>query len=138
MYNLLPVCFIFLVLFSSTVLSSNAQNSSAQNSSAQNSSAQNSSAQNSSAQNSSAQNSSTAIFRKTTQPAEGPKIIDPNLRAYLVFEGVGFFSNMAFLGPDDILVIDKNNGTVQRIKNETLKLQPLLDATVATKSERGM
>ena len=118
MYNLLPVCFIILVLFSSTVLSSNAQNSSAQNSSAQ--------------------NSSTAIFRKTTQPAEGPKIIDPNLRAYLVFEGVGFFSNMAFLGPDDILVIDKNNGTVQRIENETLKLQPLLDATVATKSERGM
>ena len=45
---------------------------------------------------------------------------------------------MAFLGPDDILVIDKNNGTVQRIVNETLELQPLLDATVATKSERGM
>jgi glucose/arabinose dehydrogenase len=45
---------------------------------------------------------------------------------------------MAFLGPDDILVIDKNNGTVQRILNETLKLQPLLDTTVATKSERGM
>ena len=45
---------------------------------------------------------------------------------------------MAFLGPDDILVIDKNNGTVQRIVNETLALQPLFDATVATKSERGM
>jgi hypothetical protein len=90
MYNLLPLCFLILVLFSSTVLSSNAQNSSAQNSSAQNSSAQNSSAQNSSAQNSSAQNSSTPIFRKTTQPAEGPKIIDPNLRAYLVLKALVF------------------------------------------------
>jgi aldose sugar dehydrogenase len=56
----------------------------------------------------------------------------------LVFEGIGFFSNMAFLGPDDILVLDKNEGTVQRIVNETLAPQPMLDANVATKSERGM
>jgi glucose/arabinose dehydrogenase len=133
MYNLLLLCFLILILFPSTFLSSNPQNTSAQNTSAQNTSAQNTSAQNTSAQNTSAQ-----IFRKTTQLAEGPKIINPNLHSYLVFEGVGFFSNMAFLGPDDILVIDKNNGTVQRIVNETLALQPLFDATVATKSERGM
>jgi glucose/arabinose dehydrogenase len=123
MYSSFLVGFLILVLFSSTVLSSNAQNGSAQNGSAQNGSAQNGSA---------------PVFRKTTQSAEGPKIIDPSLQAYLVFEGVGFFSNMAFLGPDDILVIDKNNGTVQRILNEKLGLQPLFDARVATKSERGM
>jgi hypothetical protein len=87
---------------------------------------------------SSAQNSSEPIFRKTIQPSGGPIIDDSNLRAQLVFEGVGFYSNMAFLGPDDILVIDKNNGTVHRIVNETLISQPLLDANVATKSERGM
>jgi aldose sugar dehydrogenase len=87
---------------------------------------------------SSAQNSSEPIFRKTIQPSGGPIIDDSNLRAQLVFEGVGFYSNMAFLGADDILVIDKNNGTVQRIVNETLISQPLLDANVATKSERGM
>ncbi|HEX5979416.1 MAG TPA: hypothetical protein VFY68_19185, partial [Nitrososphaeraceae archaeon] len=107
-------------------------------SNAQDGSAQDGSAQNGSAQNGSAQNGSAPVFRKTTQSAEGPKLIDPSLQAYLVFEGVGFFSNMAFLGPDDILVIDKNNGTVQRIVNETLELHPLFDATVATKSERGM
>jgi glucose/arabinose dehydrogenase len=123
MYSSFLVGFLILVFFSSTVLSSNAQNGSAQNGSAQNGSAQNGSA---------------PVFRKTTQSAEGPKIIDPSLQAYLVFEGVGFFSNMAFLGPDDILVIDKNNGTVQRILNEKLGLQPLFDARVATKSERGM
>jgi glucose/arabinose dehydrogenase len=108
MYNFALLCFLIIVLVSSTFLSSNAQNS------------------------------TTPIFRKTIQPAEGPKIIDPDLRAQLVFEGVGFFSNMAFLGPDDILVIDKNAGTVQRIVNETLTPQPMFDAKVATKSERGM
>jgi glucose/arabinose dehydrogenase len=108
MYNFVLFCFLIIVLISSTFLSSNAQNS------------------------------STPIFRKTIQPSEGPIIVDPNLRARLVFEGVGFYSNMAFLGPNDILVIDKNNGTVQRIVNENLTSQPVFDAKVATKSERGM
>jgi glucose/arabinose dehydrogenase len=108
MHTFVFLCFLILIIISSTVLSS------------------------------SAQNSSTPIFRKTIQPAEGPIIVDSNLRAQLVFEGVGFFSNMAFLGSDDILVVDKNEGTVKRIVNESIIPQPLFDANVATKSERGM
>ena len=45
---------------------------------------------------------------------------------------------MAFLGPDDILVLDKNKGTVNRIVNGTMLKEPLLDVNVATRSERGM
>jgi glucose/arabinose dehydrogenase len=45
---------------------------------------------------------------------------------------------MAFLGPDDILVLEKNNGIVRRIINGTMLPEPLLDVTVANKHERGM
>ncbi len=45
---------------------------------------------------------------------------------------------MAFLGPDDILVLEKDKGTVKRIVNGKLLPEPLLDVNVATESERGM
>jgi len=47
-----------------------------------------------------------------------------------------FPSNMAFLGQDDILAIEKKNGTV-RIINGIIQHDPLLDVNVATKAERG-
>jgi aldose sugar dehydrogenase len=67
-----------------------------------------------------------------------PTINDPNLQAEIVIEGLDFPTSMAFLGPDDILVLEKENGTVQRIVNGTILDEPLLDVNVATKSERGM
>src|ERR1041385_3940850 len=45
---------------------------------------------------------------------------------------------MAFLGPNDILVLEKNDGTVNRIVNGTMLPHPLLDANVSTEAERGM
>ena len=45
---------------------------------------------------------------------------------------------MAFLGPDDILVLEKDNGTVQRIVNGKMLPEPVLDVNVANKFERGM
>jgi len=45
---------------------------------------------------------------------------------------------MAFLGPNDILVLEKNNGTVKRIVNGTMLPEPLLKVNVSTISERGM
>ena len=45
---------------------------------------------------------------------------------------------MAFLAPNDILVLEKNNGTVRRIVNGQLLEKPLLDVNVANKVERGM
>ncbi|MDF2768268.1 MAG: yliI 5 [Nitrososphaeraceae archaeon] len=44
-----------------------------------------------------------------------PIINDPNLKADLVANGLELPTGMAFLGPNDILVIEKEKGTVQRI-----------------------
>jgi aldose sugar dehydrogenase len=60
------------------------------------------------------------------------------LIAELVSSGLELPTSMAFLGPDDILVLEKNKGTVQRILNGNHLPEPLLDVNVATQSERGM
>src|SRR5919198_5210709 len=69
----------------------------------------------------------------------GPTIKDPNLNANIVFKGgLKFPTSMAFLGPDDILVLEKNEGTVKRIVNGVMLPEPLLDVNVATANTRGM
>src|ERR671913_227437 len=68
-----------------------------------------------------------------------PNIIkDLNLEVELVSEGLELPTSIAFLGPDDILVLEKQKGTVQRIVNGKMLPEPLLDVNVATQSERGM
>jgi aldose sugar dehydrogenase len=67
-----------------------------------------------------------------------PTVNDPNLKVEKVFEGLRFPTKMAFLGPNDILVLEKDNGTVQRIVNGKMLPEPILDVNVANKYERGM
>jgi aldose sugar dehydrogenase len=55
-----------------------------------------------------------------------------------IFRGLVYPSNMAFIGPNDILVTEKTNGTVMRIVNGTMLKEPLLDVNVAVSDERGM
>ena len=55
-----------------------------------------------------------------------------------LYRGLESPSSMAFLAPNDILVLEKNNGTVRRIVNGQLLEKPLLDVNVANKVERGM
>jgi glucose/arabinose dehydrogenase len=62
---------------------------------------------------------------------EGFKIRDPVLKAELVVDGLRLPTNMAFLGPNDILVLERWDGTVQRIVNGQMLSEPLLDANVA-------
>jgi uncharacterized protein with LGFP repeats len=45
---------------------------------------------------------------------------------------------MAFLGPNDILVLEKDQGIVQRIVNGHILPQPVLHVNVATEGERGI
>ena len=52
-------------------------------------------------------------------------------------EGLNSPTSMEFLGPNDILVLEKNNGTVKRIVDGEIK-QTLLDVKVANELERGM
>ena len=70
---------------------------------------------------------------------QGPPIInDPDLKVETVFEGIEFPTTMAFLGPDDILVLEKNRGTVQRIIDGDKQDEPVLDLDVANWGERGL
>jgi glucose/arabinose dehydrogenase len=72
-------------------------------------------------------------------PSDVPTIInDPNLKIEVVATGLYRPTSMAFLGPNDMLVSEKNNGTVQRIINGTLLPEPLIDLNVGTLSERGL
>ena len=69
----------------------------------------------------------------------GPSLTDPNLKAQLVFPGsTKGTTSMAFLGPNDILVLEKNTGKVDRIVNGKMLPQPVLDVAVANKIERGL
>jgi aldose sugar dehydrogenase len=63
---------------------------------------------------------------------------DPNLKIELVAAGLEEPTSMSFLGPDDILVLEKNNGTVRRIINHTVLPEPLLDLNVGNLRERGL
>ena len=62
---------------------------------------------------------------------------DSNLKIELVAAGLEQPTSMSFLGPDDILVLEKNNGTVRRIINGTVS-EPLLDFNVGNLRERGL
>jgi aldose sugar dehydrogenase len=67
-----------------------------------------------------------------------PLLRDQNLRVELVVSGLKFPTAMAFVGNDDILVLEKNNGTIQRVVNGNLLDKPVLDLNVANKVERGL
>jgi len=67
-----------------------------------------------------------------------PSLKDPNLKVELVASGLRYPTAMAFVGNDDILVLEKNNGTIQRIVNGKLLDKPVLDINVANKVERGL
>jgi glucose/arabinose dehydrogenase len=67
-----------------------------------------------------------------------PIINDPNLKLELVSEGLQLPSQMAFIGANDILVLEKDTGMVKRIVNGSVLEEPILDVNVATAYERGL
>lgn len=67
-----------------------------------------------------------------------PTLRDPNLEVQTVVSGLDRPTSMVFIGDDDILVLEKNKGTIQRVKNGVILPQPLLDVNVNSTSERGM
>jgi aldose sugar dehydrogenase len=69
---------------------------------------------------------------------EGLSIRDPNLKAELVVQGLDFPTSMAFLGMNDILVLEKDKGTVKRIVNGQMLDKPLLDFNVSGFGEQGL
>lgn len=66
------------------------------------------------------------------------QIKDAALKLELVFGGLEYPTSMAFLGPNDILVMENQKGTVQRIVNGTMLPKPLLTVNVTDKVDRCM
>jgi aldose sugar dehydrogenase len=69
---------------------------------------------------------------------ESVSLSDSSLRAEVFATGLKEPTNMAFLDSGDVLVLEKQNGTVRKIANGSLLAQPLLDVSVATFDTRGM
>jgi aldose sugar dehydrogenase len=63
---------------------------------------------------------------------------DPTLRVTEVVGGLNAPTAMAFIGIDDLLVLQKNDGQVRRVINGVLQPAPVLDVAVDQTSERGL
>jgi len=66
-----------------------------------------------------------------------PTTHNPDFTIQKVFVGDFEPSSMTFLGPDDLLVLDRDKGKVYRIENG-IESGPLLDVNVATDGYRGL
>ncbi|HEU4823920.1 MAG TPA: hypothetical protein VFS97_10895, partial [Nitrososphaeraceae archaeon] len=78
-------------------------------------------------------------FRQNEFTEQGTAAVsDSNLDVEEVVAGLELPTTMAFLGPDDILVLEKEKGTVQRIIDGQIQPEPLLDVNVAGAVERCM
>jgi aldose sugar dehydrogenase len=78
-------------------------------------------------------------FRQREFVEDGkPNIANPDLKVEEVVSGLDTPTTMAFLGPNDILVLEKDKGTVQRIIDSKMLAQPVLDVNVANSVERCM
>ena len=64
-------------------------------------------------------------------------MLDDNLTVSTVISGLDQPTSMAFIGPNDFLVLEKATGKVKRIVNGALHSTPL-DLAVNNASERGL
>jgi aldose sugar dehydrogenase len=80
----------------------------------------------------------TASATTLIQPAApSPTMLDDNLTVSTVITGLDQPTSMAFIGPNDFLVLEKASGKVKRIVNGALQSTPL-DLAVNNASERGL
>jgi glucose/arabinose dehydrogenase len=63
---------------------------------------------------------------------------DPNLRVEKVISGLDLPTSMAFLGPNDFLVLEQHNGTVLRVTDGKILEKPLLNVSVSNGFYQGM
>ena len=68
---------------------------------------------------------------------EGITLYDKSFKAELVKSGLASPATMAFIGPNDIFVTEKKEGTVQRIVNGN-STEPLIKLDVSSTDERGL
>jgi glucose/arabinose dehydrogenase len=71
-------------------------------------------------------------------PTVAPSVVDPSLAVRKVAFGLSQPTSMAFIGANDILVLEKASGKVQRVINHVVQSTPALDLPVNSASERGL
>jgi glucose/arabinose dehydrogenase len=69
--------------------------------------------------------------------SHGPSMVDPELGVRAVATGLNLPTTMAFVGANDMLVLEKNTGRVQRVVNGAIQ-GTALDRAVNFGSERGL
>jgi glucose/arabinose dehydrogenase len=79
----------------------------------------------------------TLLLRAAAGSAQ-PVLNDAALQVETVVSGLSFPSSLAFLGADDILFLQKNDGRVRRVLAGVLQPAPVLDVAVNALSERGL
>jgi glucose/arabinose dehydrogenase len=77
-----------------------------------------------------------AIPQATVHGQDGPTMVDRNLVVTEFMTGLALPTSIAFLGPDDLLVLEKDSGQVVRIQDGTRST--VLDLSVNNFSERGL
>ncbi len=80
------------------------------------------------------------VLAGTPRAGAQPQVLDPNLGVRTVVDGLTTPVNMAFLGPNDFLVLEKNTGKVKRVRivGGVPEVTTVLDLVVNFASERGL
>jgi glucose/arabinose dehydrogenase len=79
-----------------------------------------------------------ALAVSNANAQSSPSLVDPNLRVRTLVENLDQPTSMAFLGANDLLVLEKATGKVQRVVNGVVASTPVLDLAVNSASERGL
>jgi aldose sugar dehydrogenase len=82
-------------------------------------------------------NNSTGINTVVEPAAVAPSMVDPNLTVSTVLTGLDQPISLAFIGPNDFLILEKASGKVKRVVNGVVQSTPL-DLAVNSASERGL
>jgi glucose/arabinose dehydrogenase len=71
-------------------------------------------------------------------PVAAQSTVDPTLPVDTLVTGLALPTTMAFVAPNDLLVLEKNTGRVRRVLAGSLLNDPVLTVAVDTTSERGL
>src|ERR687898_589940 len=78
-----------------------------------------------------------AVFVLPGRAEAAPSVVDPDLAVRTAVSGLDQPISIAFLGPNDMFVLEKATGRVQRVVNGAVQ-STVLDLTVNSASERGL
>src|SRR5258705_3753916 len=79
----------------------------------------------------------TILLTAATASAQ-PSVLDHNLAVRTVATGLASPTTMAFLGTNEMFVLEKATGKVQHVMNGTVQATPAVDLAVNSAVERGL